>query len=100
MTCKTMLGALGLAMAMHCTASAQETPMTPLRPDQVAFRARYKELVETNTTMSAGSCTLLAQRIAAHLNGAHGLNERRSGRSVYVGRDFLTDLVKSYADAG
>ncbi len=32
-------------------------------------------------------------------NGAHGLNERRSVRSVYIGRDFLTDLVKAYADA-
>jgi hypothetical protein len=30
----------------------------------------------------------------------HGLNERRSIRSVFVGRDFLTDLVKLYADAG
>jgi acetylornithine deacetylase/succinyl-diaminopimelate desuccinylase-like protein len=33
-------------------------------------------------------------------NGVHGLNEHRSVRSVYVGRDFLTDLVKLYADAG
>ncbi len=33
-------------------------------------------------------------------NGAHGLNERRSVRSVLVGRDFLTDLVKLYADSG
>ena len=32
-------------------------------------------------------------------NGAHGLNERRSERSVFVGRDFLTDLVKTYADS-
>jgi acetylornithine deacetylase/succinyl-diaminopimelate desuccinylase-like protein len=32
-------------------------------------------------------------------NGVHGLNERRSVRSVFVGRDFLTDLVKLYADA-
>jgi hypothetical protein len=31
-------------------------------------------------------------------NGTHGLNERRSIRSVYVGRDFLTDLVKLYAE--
>lgn len=30
-------------------------------------------------------------------NGAHGLNERREVRSVYVGRDFLFDLVKAYA---
>jgi acetylornithine deacetylase/succinyl-diaminopimelate desuccinylase-like protein len=32
-------------------------------------------------------------------NGAHGLNERRSVQSVFVGRDFLTELVKTYADA-
>ena len=32
-------------------------------------------------------------------NGAHGLNERKSARSVYIGRDFLTDLVKLYADS-
>jgi acetylornithine deacetylase/succinyl-diaminopimelate desuccinylase-like protein len=32
-------------------------------------------------------------------NGVHGLNERRSVRSVFVGRDFLTDLIKIYADA-
>ena len=44
--------------------------MTPLRPDQAAFRALYKELVETNTTLSAGSCTLAAQRIGAHLKAA------------------------------
>lgn len=33
-------------------------------------------------------------------NGAHGLNERREVRSVYVGRDFLFDLVKAYAGQG
>jgi acetylornithine deacetylase/succinyl-diaminopimelate desuccinylase-like protein len=32
-------------------------------------------------------------------NGVHGLNERNSERSVFVGRDFLTDLVKLYADS-
>lgn len=31
-------------------------------------------------------------------NGAHGLNERIEVRSVMTGRDFLTDLVKAYAD--
>ena len=44
--------------------------MPPLRPDQVTFLALYKELVETNTTLSAGSCTLAAERIAAHLKSA------------------------------
>jgi acetylornithine deacetylase/succinyl-diaminopimelate desuccinylase-like protein len=67
MTYGQMFGALGFAVAMQCTAFAQEAPMPPLRPDQVTFRALYKELVETNTTLSAGSCTLLAQRIAAYL---------------------------------
>jgi acetylornithine deacetylase/succinyl-diaminopimelate desuccinylase-like protein len=31
-------------------------------------------------------------------NGAHGLNERMEVKSAYVGRDFLYDLVKAYAD--
>jgi len=44
--------------------------MGPLRPDQTVFRTLYKELVETNTTLSSGSCTLLAERIAAHLRAA------------------------------
>jgi acetylornithine deacetylase/succinyl-diaminopimelate desuccinylase-like protein len=34
------------------------------------FRATYKELVETNTTLSAGDCTLAAERMAAHLKAA------------------------------
>jgi hypothetical protein len=32
-------------------------------------------------------------------NGSHGLNERDSVRSVFVSRDYLTDLVKLYADS-
>jgi acetylornithine deacetylase/succinyl-diaminopimelate desuccinylase-like protein len=34
------------------------------------FLATYKELVETNTTLSAGDCTLAAQRMAARLQQA------------------------------
>jgi acetylornithine deacetylase/succinyl-diaminopimelate desuccinylase-like protein len=34
------------------------------------FREIYKELVETNTTLSAGSCTLAAERMAARLKSA------------------------------
>jgi len=70
---KGILGgiAFGSAVAMmQVTALAQEAPMPPLRPDQVTFLALYKELVETNTTLSAGSCTLAAERIAAHLKSA------------------------------
>src|SRR5882762_5567498 len=66
---KLLAGLFGLAFLPQ-TALAQEAPMPPLRPDQVAFRALYKELVETNTTLSAGSCTLAAERLAAHLKTA------------------------------
>lgn len=34
------------------------------------FRDIYKELVETNTTLSAGDCTLAAERMAARLKSA------------------------------
>jgi acetylornithine deacetylase/succinyl-diaminopimelate desuccinylase-like protein len=67
---KRVISSIGLAIAIQTAGMSQEAPMTPLRPDQVAFLALYKELVETNTTLSAGSCTLAAQRIAAHLKAA------------------------------
>src|SRR5258707_4070691 len=34
------------------------------------FRDLYKELVETNTSLSAGDCTLAANRMATHLKAA------------------------------
>ena len=62
--------ALFLALVLQSVATGQEPPMGPLRPDQVAFRALYREFVETNTTLSSGSCTQLAERVAAHLREA------------------------------
>jgi hypothetical protein len=49
----------------------------PLRADQQTFHDTYKELVETNTTLSAGSCTLAATRMAARLR-AGGMPTTRS----------------------
>ncbi len=40
------------------------------RPDQQAFFGLYKELVETNTTLSVGDCTKAAQQIAVRLKAA------------------------------
>lgn len=54
------------ALALPSWAQAETQP----RPDQTAFRELYKELVETNTTLSAGDCTLAAQRMAARLKTA------------------------------
>ena len=53
--------ALLLVFAQVCTAAPE---------DEARFRELYKELVETNTSLSAGSCTLAAQRMAAHLKAA------------------------------
>jgi acetylornithine deacetylase/succinyl-diaminopimelate desuccinylase-like protein len=54
------------ALALSAPLAAQTMP----RPDQTAFRALYKELVETNTTLSEGSCTLAAERMAGRLKAA------------------------------
>src|SRR5579864_7798868 len=64
------VAAFSLGLAIHALGFAQEPPTEPLRPDQVEFRALYKELVETNTTLSSGSCTLAAEHLAAHLKSA------------------------------
>ncbi len=63
-----IIGAL-VGAALLVTGSAQAQPAKP-DPTQPAFRALYKELVETNTTASVGSCTLAAERMAAHLKAA------------------------------
>lgn len=57
---------LGSATFVHAVAAQTAT----LRPDQAEFRGLYKELVETNTTLSEGSCTLAAERMAARLKAA------------------------------
>jgi acetylornithine deacetylase/succinyl-diaminopimelate desuccinylase-like protein len=57
-----------VAAALLAAAPASALPATPA--DEAAFRATYKELVETNTTLSAGSCTLAAERMAARLRAA------------------------------
>ena len=57
----------GAASAQEAAPTAAPPSMGPLRPDQARFRAIYKELVETNTTLSAGSCTEAAAKMQAHL---------------------------------
>ena len=60
-----LAAALGVSLIIATPAAAQ----TP-QPGEAAFRALYKELVETNTTFSAGDCTLAAQRMSARLKAA------------------------------
>ncbi len=56
----------GLSIAGSTRAQDQ----APLRPDQVAYRALYKEMVETDTSVTTGSCTALADKIETHLRSA------------------------------
>ena len=56
--------------AIALTAGLASPTAAAIRPDQAAFRDLYKQLVETNTTLSAGSCTLAAERMAARLKAA------------------------------
>ena len=64
---KTILTALlSTALVAPGLAGAQGTP----RPDQQEFFGLYKELIETNTTVSQGSCTEAAAKMAARLKAA------------------------------
>ncbi|HEY6483390.1 MAG TPA: M20/M25/M40 family metallo-hydrolase [Steroidobacteraceae bacterium] len=61
---KTMLTLAAAVISASPALGAQSNAGEP------QFRALYQELVETNTTLSSGSCTLAAQRMAAHLRAA------------------------------
>ncbi|MCE2842181.1 MAG: M20/M25/M40 family metallo-hydrolase [Novosphingobium sp.] len=59
---------LGIASALvlglvGVQAQAQDT----LPPDKAKFRALYKEMVETDTSITTGSCTALAGKLEAHM---------------------------------
>ena len=99
------------------------TPVPPLRPVAVpppldpkvmgpatTLAARYFPGVPVSPVMSTGATDgIFLEAIGIPTygvpgpwgdpdgNGVHGLNERMEVRSVYVGRDYLFDLVKAYA---
>src|SRR5258708_13327013 len=62
---RIVAAATTMAAFSALAAPPQDTPAGEQR-----FRELYKELVETNTTLSAGSCTLAAERVAARLKVA------------------------------
>lgn len=71
---KLLTGAIGVA-ALSTTMLASSAFAAPAAKGdpyggEAAFRELYKELVETNTTLSSGSCTLAAERMAARLKTA------------------------------
>jgi acetylornithine deacetylase/succinyl-diaminopimelate desuccinylase-like protein len=67
MTMKTrLLGSVGLSL-LATPLAAQTAPLTP---EQQSFRALYQEMVETDTSITTGSCTLLADKIEGRLKSA------------------------------
>jgi acetylornithine deacetylase/succinyl-diaminopimelate desuccinylase-like protein len=63
MKIRTASGIVAAAVALFTAAS----PAGTSAPDEAAFRALYKQLVEINTTRSVGSCTEAAEAMRAHL---------------------------------
>ena len=57
-------------LAASCYASVSLGAGVKADDGQTRFRSLYKELIETNTTLSTGDCTLAAERMAAHLRAA------------------------------
>jgi acetylornithine deacetylase/succinyl-diaminopimelate desuccinylase-like protein len=55
------------AQAANITESRQTAASRQARAGEAEFRALYKELVETNTTLSVGSCTKAAEAMKARL---------------------------------
>src|SRR3954470_13028731 len=62
--------ALAASTLIAGVALGAPAPKAPADTGEPAFRALYKELVETNTSFSAGDCTLAANRMAARLKAA------------------------------
>lgn len=66
---RSILSGAATALALASAHPALAAPK-PADEGEATFRATYKELVETNTAVSDGSCTLAAQRMAARLTAA------------------------------
>jgi len=67
-----LAGAAAALIATSAMAASAPAPVPAVPPpaDVADFRALYKELVETNTSFPAGSCTLAAERVAARMKAA------------------------------
>ena len=67
---RAIIRAVALSAATLTTLAPLHASAQTLRPDQQAFFGLYKELIETNTTLSSGSCTQAAAQIGARLKAA------------------------------
>jgi acetylornithine deacetylase/succinyl-diaminopimelate desuccinylase-like protein len=68
-----IIAAIAVTAAVFASVSARRPPPptnTDLNATEPQFRELYKELVETHTAQSVGSCTLAAERVAARMRAA------------------------------
>ncbi|MBO9716758.1 MAG: hypothetical protein J7507_08075 [Pseudoxanthomonas sp.] len=63
-------------VALPASAQVPTGKMGELRPDQKRFFELYKELVETDTSITTGSCTTAAAQIATRLKAAGFTDEQ------------------------
>ena len=89
---KAALLALTGASLLAGPAFAQDA----LRPDQIEYRALYKDLVETDSSITTGSCTLLADKIEAHMK-ARGFAAREIFRFAVPDHPKEGGIVVTYA---
>ena len=70
MRCGLLVAGLIAAFATLAGQARSSAIETALRPDQVRFLDLFREMVETNTTASSGSCTKAAEQVATRLKAA------------------------------
>ncbi len=61
---------MGLVLGLALTSTTALAQSAPLSPQKAELRATFKELVETDTSITTGSCTLAAERVAARMKAA------------------------------
>ena len=64
------IGRLGAGLAVALLAQGAGAQTAPADPTEASFRSLYRELVETNTTRSVGSCTQAAEVMRKRLVAA------------------------------
>jgi len=61
---------MGLVLGLALTSTTALAQSAPLSPQKAELRAIFKEMVETDTSITTGSCTLAAERVAARMKAA------------------------------
>jgi len=61
---------MGLLLGLALTSTTALAQSAPLSPQKAELRAIFKEMVETDTSITTGSCTLAAERVAARMKAA------------------------------